>query len=446
MEINPKIFKAYDIRGAYPDEINKEAAYDIGRALSVFFDTSKIVVGRDMRESSEVLFDSLARGLIESGVEVLDIGLVGTEILYFAAGKYELPGVMITASHLTGKYNGMKICKSDVVPLGGDSGLGEIKRIIEDRDFAKKTKPGEIIKKDVLSEYIEHVSGFVDISKIRPLNIVADAGNGMAGKVLPLLFKKLPCRVTSLYFRLDSDFPNHEPDPLVEENLRDLQLKVKETKADLGVAFDGDGDRLFFVDEAGEVVSSSFVIALFAEKLLKENLGEKIIYNVVCSKIVPEMVRQNGGEPVLERVGHAFIKNKMKETGAIFGGEHSGHYYFRYNFKADSGLLALLLMFEILSGSEVSLSELIKPYKKYFRISETNFEVEDKIKTLQKIEEIYNNGEISKLDGLSIVYDSWWFNLRPSNTEPVLRLNMEAKSEELLEEKFKEISNIIKNH
>lgn len=447
MEISPKIFKAYDIRGAYPDEINREAAYSIGLALAVYFEKEEaVVVGYDMRESSEALFQALSEGLTDGGKDVISIGLAGTEVLYFAVGKYEIPGVMITASHLGGEYNGMKICRSNNVPLGGGSGLDEIKQIIENQDFKKADRKGEIKTENILNRYVDHVLDFIDVSKIKPLKLVADAGNGMAGKVLPLVLEKLPCRAVSMYFNLDSDFPNHEPDPLVKENLKDLQTKVKEVSADLGVAFDGDGDRVFFIDENSGVVSGSLSLALFAKKILEKHSGEKVIYNAVCGRIVPETIRQNGGEPICEKVGHAFIKDRMNRTDAVLAGEHSGHYYFRHNFKADSGILALLLMLEIISEKQKPLSEILEPYLKYASISETNFEVDDKTKTLQKIEELYSDGEISHLDGLTVNYSDWWFNLRPSNTEPVLRLNMEAEGEELLEEKFEEIRGVIKNH
>ena len=447
MKINPKIFKTYDIRGVYPNEINSDVTYAIGRALANFFSENDIIIGRDARNSSDALFDALVEGIRDENKNVINIGVVATEVLYFAVGKNKLPGLMITASHLTGEYNGIKVCSADVIPIGKENGLLKVKEIIEKISFNEKKEKGNIKKQDFLVEYIEHILGFTELNNIKPLSIVADAGNGVGGKSLSLMFEKISCRVKSLYFNPDGNFPNHPADPLVEENLKNLQNEIKKNEADFGLALDGDGDRIFFVDENSQIIPGSFIVAVLAEKLLKDKPNSKIVYNAVCSKIVPEVIIRNGGEPIQERVGHIFMKSKLKETNAIFGGEHSGHYYFKYNFGAESSVLVLLLMLEVISKADKTLSEIIKPYQKYSRIPEKNFKVEDKTKILQKIEEYYKKrkeaAEISYLDGLTVGFNDWWFNLRPSNTEPYLRLNMEAENEDLLKEKLNKLKKLI---
>jgi len=448
MLINEKIFKAYDIRGIYPDEINEAVAFQIGRALAQFFRRKKIVIGRDMRLSSEPLFSSLTQGILDQGGQVIDIGLVSTDALYFASGRLKLPAVMITASHLPRQYNGFKICRAGAEALSQTSGLKEIAKLVQEnikKSKEKREKEGKIIHQDILSEYRLHVLSFINLKVLQPLKVVVDAGNGMAGKIVPLIFENLPFQIIPLYFKLDGSFPHHSANPLEKDNLKELQKRVLKEKADLGIAFDGDGDRVFFVDEKGEIIKSSLIIALLSQKFLEESPGEKIIYNLVCSRIVPETIKRYGGKPLIERVGHSFIKARMKKTGAVFAGEASGHYYFRKNFRADSGIIAALIVLEMLSKRRKPLSLVLEPFKKkYFAIEEVNFKVKNKNRLIKKIEAVYRDAKISHLDGLTVSYPDWWFNLRPSNTEPVVRLNLEAVSQKKLADKFKEIKGLIK--
>ncbi|MFH0906791.1 MAG: phosphomannomutase/phosphoglucomutase [bacterium] len=445
MKIDFTIFKAYDVRGVYPEQINEEAVYNIGRAFVVFNKAKEIIVGRDMRVFSSSLFDSLTNGITEQGADVIDIGEISTDVLYFASGKLNKPGIMITASHLSGQYNGLKLCYKGAEPISQETGIIDIKKLVLQDDFNKSEKQGKIIKKDILDEYTKHILTFVDGKSIGPLKVVIDAGNGMAGKIVPLVFRNLQVKIIPLYFELDGSFPNHLANPIELVNLVDLQKKVLSEKADLGMAFDGDGDRIFFTDEKAKAIRSSLIIALLVKNILTKHPDEKIIYNVPCSRIVPEIIREYNGEPIIERVGHSFIKQKMKQTGAIFAGEHSGHYFFRDNFRADSGLIAGLIILEIVSQENKPFSQIIQKFEKYFSIKETNFEVEDKQGIMEKIEEKYKHGKISHLDGLTVEYSDWWFNVRPSNTESLLRLNLEADTEGLMKEKTEEISQLIKN-
>jgi phosphomannomutase len=444
MKIDLNIFKAYDIRGVYPDQINEEVVYQIGRAFVEFLKPESVVVGRDMRLSSPALFKSLARGIVDQGATVIDIGQVSTDALYFASGKLNQPAVMITASHLAGQYNGLKLSRPGAEPIGQETGLKEIEKLVIQNNFFKPAKQGKVIQQDILEDYTKHVLSFVDQQSIRSLKIVVDAGNGMAGKIAPLVFQHLPGQITPLYFELDGSFPNHLPNPKESANLVDCQKRVLSEKADLGMAFDGDGDRVFFVDDQGQMINSSLIIALLSKAILKKHPAEKIVYNLVCSRIVPETIKQYGGQPIMERVGHSFIKQTMKKTGAIFAGEGSGHYYFRDNFQADSGLIAALIVLEIISQENKPFSQIIEPFKKYYAIEEVNFAVEDKEGIIEKLEGAYKDGKISHLDGLTVEYPDWWFNLRPSNTEPLLRLNLEARTEELMKEKVKEVSQLIR--
>jgi len=446
MGINKKIFKAYDIRGIYPREINEEAISQIGCALAIFLKAKQILVGRDMRLSSDDLFKALSESIIKQGVDVIDIGKVSSDSLYFASGKLNLPGIMITASHLESQYNGLKICQKDAIPVGEINGLPEIAELSNNCLSANREKSlGKIIKKDILNDYVEHALSFINISHLKELKIVVDAGNGMAGKIIPLVFEKIPCTIIPLYFELDGSFPNHLANPIEKKNLAELQKKVLSEKADFGMAFDGDGDRVFFIDEKAQTISSSLIMSLIAKEILEKESGQKIIYNAVCSHIVPETIKDYGGIPLRERVGHSFIKKRMKETDAFFAGEHSGHYYFRDNFRADSGLIASLFIISVFSKQDKKFSEMIKPFRKYYNIEETNFSVEDKGKILEKIEKEYQDGKISHLDGLTIEYANWWFNLRPSNTESLIRLNLEADDEKIGKEKTDEISQLIQN-
>lgn len=445
MRIKEGIFKAYDVRGVYPEEINENTAYALGRAFAVLSDGNRVLVGRDMRASGGPLSENFARGLVDQGRDAVMLGMISTDAAYFAAGKLDAPAAMFTASHNPPEYNGIKFCRAGAEPVSGDTGLQKMKEMVARGNFPAPEKKGKMEKRDILPDYVRHVLSFIDKDKISPLKIVVDAGNGMAGKLVPMVFAHLPCEIVPMYFELDGTFPNHEANPIKPENVQDLIAKVKEEGADLGLAFDGDADRVFFIDDRGNRVSSSLVTAMVADQVLMKNPGASIIYNVPSSKIVPETVEKRGGTAILERVGHSFIKETMKEKGAVFGGEHSGHFYFRGNFRADSGLIAALIVIEIISQAKARFSELLAPYDKYSKIEETNFEVGDKDKALSALKEKYGDARIEEIDGITFHYDDYWFNVRPSNTEPFIRLNLEADTEELMNEKTKEISEFLKN-
>ena len=437
-----KIFKAYDVRGIYNEDLTESVAYKIGEAFVSFLGCKEVIVGYDMRISSPKLSKAFMDGVIESGADALDIGQVSTDGLYFASGFLNKPGVMFTASHNPPQYNGLKFCREKAVPINEDTGLQQIKTIIEKDKFKKSKGEGRVIKKSILNEYVKHVLSFIDINKIKKLKIAVDAGNGMAGKIAPLVYNTLPVKMFPLYFELDGTFPNHLADPSKYENLKGLQQVVKKEKCDFGMAFDGDADRVFFVDEKGNVVNSSFISSIIIKSILKKNKNGKIIYNLVNSKIVPETIEKYGGKAVIERVGHSFIKDTMKKINAIFACEHSAHYYFKHNFNADSGIIASLIVSEIISKENKSLSSLLREFEVYFKIEETNFEVKDKIKKVKEIKDHYkkSDAKITELDGVTVEFDDWWFNVRPSNTEPLLRLNLEADSKESMEEKTRELS------
>jgi len=445
MKIDPSIFKAYDIRGIYPQQLNEEVAYALGRSFAEIADSQTIIIGRDMRESGLSLSEKFAAGVIDQGKNVMMIGQVSTDCSYFASGKYNLAAAMFTASHNPAEYNGIKFSLAGAQPVSEQTGLKKMQTMCARQDWPTVKTKGEIEHKEILSEYVNHVLSFIDPAKVKNLKLVVDAGNGMAGKIFPLINAKLKCEVTELYFELDGSFPNHEANPIKPENVADLIAEVKKQKADIGLAFDGDADRVFFIDELGNRISSSLIIALVAKKMLTKHPGATIIYNVPCSKIVPEIIIANGGKAILERVGHSFIKATMKKQGAIFGGEHSGHYYFKENYYADSGLITAVIVLEILAESNQSFSQLLKEYKKYFAIEETNSQVKDKTKKLAELKEKYKDADIDDLDGLTFKYPDFWFNVRPSNTEPLLRLNLEANSEKLRDKKAKEILNFIRN-
>ena len=435
------IFKAYDIRGIYPDDLDESSARAIGRAFADFGGADRIVLGRDMRTSSPQLAAAFTEGVTETGVDVVDLGLVSTDALYFASGSFDKPGAMFTASHNPGRYNGLKLCRAAAAPIGEESGLAEIRRKAEavPAGSAPPARRGDVEHVDVLPEYAAHCRSFVDPGTLRPLKVAIDAGNGMAGKTVPLVFDELPFEVTPLYFDLDGTFPNHPANPIEPANLVDLQKAVVEGGCDLGIAFDGDADRMFLVDETTRLVSGSATTALVAERLLRKSPGETIIYNLICSWTVPEVIKEQGGRPVRTRVGHSFIKQVMAETGAIFGGEHSGHYYFRDNFRADSGMIAALLVLEALSEADMPLSRLLHPYDRYSASGEINSQVMNAAKALDALAHAYADGAQDRTDGLTVEYEDWWFNCRPSNTEPLLRLNLEAKTEEMMEEKRDEV-------
>ena len=432
------IFKAYDIRGVYPDELDEDAARRIGFGFVRFTDASRIVVGRDMRESSPSLASSFTSGAVAAGAEVVDVGEVSTDALYFASGRLDLPGAMFTASHNPPRYNGLKLCREKAAPIGADSGLQDLRAISEAEEVPDRIDAG-VEEIDVLPDYADHCRRLIDEDGLKPLKVAVDAGNGMAGKTVPLVFDGLPFELVPLYFDLDGTFPNHPANPIEEANLADLQAAVTSNDCDLGIAFDGDADRMFLVDERADLVSGSLTTALVADQLLRKFPGEAIIYNLICSWTVPEVIEEKGGRPIRTRVGHSYIKQIMAETGAIFGGEHSGHYYFRDNFRADSGVIAALLVLEALSRSRSSLSDLLRPFRRYHDSGEINSEVSDQAGTLERLAGIYADGKQDRVDGLTVEYSDWWFNCRPSNTEPLLRLNLEARTKELMATKRDEV-------
>ncbi len=446
VNVDQSIFKAYDIRGIYPDQLNEEMAYQVGRALVEYLKPESVVVGRDMRLSSPTLRQGLTRGITEGGADVIDIDLVSTDCLYFTVGKYGYDaGVMITASHNPSKYNGFKMCKKDAVPLSGEMGIDQIKNLVLKNDFPPPPRPGKVKTQDVDDAYVRHVLSFVNQKRIKPFKIVIDAGNGMAGKIVPKLFSHLACQVIPMFFELDGSFPHHPASPIELENIALLRERVVEEKADLGVAFDGDADRMFLVDENANPLGGDMVTALVAKNLLRKEKGATILYNLICSKAVPQVIKDGGGKAIRTRVGHALIKPLMKKHNAIFGGEHSGHFYFRNNWFADSGLIALVVCLELISEENQPLSALVDSIDTYFRSGEINSQVENIPGKLREIEEHYSEGKIDHLDGLTIDFGDWWFNLRPSNTEPLLRLNIEAASQKILVQKKEELLKLIRS-
>jgi phosphomannomutase len=445
-KIDQKIFKAYDIRGTYPDQVNKEIAYQVGRGLVEYLDAKNVAVGRDMRLSSPELYEGLTRGMAEGGCDVIDIGLVSTDCLYFAVGKFGYDaGVMITASHNPPEYNGFKMCRKEAVPLSGEAGIDQIKGLILKDAFAPPRKLGTVEKRDIEEAYEQHLLSFVDKDRIKPFNVVIDAGNGMAGKIVPRLFSHLDCEIIPMFFELDGSFPHHLASPIEPENIAPLRERVLAESADLGAAFDGDADRMFLVDEKAQPLGGDMVTALVAKNLLKKEKGATILYNLICSKSVPQVIESSGGKPIRTRVGHALIKPLMKKHNAIFGGEHSGHFYFRNNWFADSGLIALLVCLELISEENKPLSALIESIDPYFRSGEINSRVDDIPKKLEEIERRYSSGKIDHLDGITVDFGDWWFNLRPSNTEPLLRLNLEVDAKEKLEKKRDELLKLIRS-
>jgi phosphomannomutase len=448
--LDPKVFKAYDVRGIYPDELDEEGAYAIGRAYVEEFEPRRIAVGHDMRLSSPVMTEAVMRGAAESGADVVDLGLVGTEMVYFAVGELGLDGgIAVTASHNPKEYTGMKIVRRGALPVGGDSGLLDIRaRAISDAGARHETGPvGTITQEDIWPAFVERVLSFIDVSALKPLRVVIDAANGMAGAMLPPVLERLPVDVVRHFFEPDGSFPNHEPNPLLPENREFIVGEVTEEGADLGVAFDGDADRCFFVDDTGEFVPGDFVTALLAESILEKEPGAKILYDVRASWAVPETIRRAGGVPLVNRVGHAFFKHRMRQEGAVFGGEVSGHYYFRDFSQADSGVIPFLLMLELLSKRGEKLSQTLRPFReRYFITGEINTPVADVALKLQELKERFGaEGKVSHLDGLSVDAEDWHMNVRPSNTEPLLRLNLEALSPELMERKRDEVLEVIRS-
>jgi phosphomannomutase len=439
------IFKAYDVRGVYPEQFDEDAARRIGRAFARWVDAERIVLGRDCRLSSPALAEAFVSGVTAEGAGVVDIGLSTTDMVYFASGRMELPGAMFTASHNPPQYNGLKLCKPGAAPVGEETGLRDVRDLAMSMNGSSAAATaGTVEHRDLVEEYLEHVCSFADLATFAPLVVAADAANGMAGLVVPRLFERLPATLVPLYMDLDGTFPNHPADPIQPENQRDLRAAVLEHHADLGLAFDGDADRVFLVDEQARDVSGSLVTALVARGMLQRHPGSTILYNCICSWAVPEVIRENGGEPVRTRVGHSFIKQVMAETGAVFGGEHSGHYYFRDHYRADSGLVASMVVMDQLSKAGVSLSELLAPFRRYFDSGEINSEVEDPRAKIEEVAAAFPSGRQDRLDGLTVEFDDWWFNVRPSNTEPLLRLNVEARTPELLEEKTAEVLGLVR--
>jgi phosphomannomutase len=449
--MDESIFKAYDIRGLYPDSLNEDLTQKIGRAYVNYLGLSgsRVVVGRDMRLSSEPLEAAFIQGVTEAGADVLDIGLVSTDALYFAVGHLEEPGgAMITASHNPKDYNGLKLCREDAIALSGDEGINQIRDLITSGKLPEPNEyEGSVEEGDIIEDYAEHCLSFIDAEGLRPLKIVVDAGNGMAGKMLPPVFEKLPFEYVPMYFELDGSFPNHPPNPIEPENMEELQERVVSEGADFGVAFDGDADRCFVVTEKGVTISGDILATLVAKSVLEKEPGAAIVYSAVCSKALPELVRREGGRPIRTKAGHSIIKPQMRSNDAAFGGEHSGHFYFRDNYFADSGIIAMLTVAELVGRQEDPLSELLPPIDPYVRSGEINSEVEDQDAALKRVEEYYadrDSPEIDHLDGLTVDFGDWWFNLRPSNTEPLLRLNVEASDRETMEQKRDELLSLIR--
>jgi len=431
-----EIFHAYDVRGIYPDQIDAEAAGQIGAAFAHYVaevdpGTRRVLVARDMRESGVELSSAFARGVQRQGLDVIDLGLASTDLLYFAAGYLDSPGAMFTASHNPAAYNGIKFCRSGARPVGEETGLDRIRHDAARELPPAPSEPGSISARDLLGDFADHVRSFLsDPGAVKPLKIVADTANGMGGLIVPAVFDPLPVSVEILYEELDGTFPNHPADPIQTENLADLRARVVETGADLGLAFDGDADRVFVVDEKGEPMSGSTTTALVASMMLEREPGATILYNLICSRAVPELITEGGGTPVRTRVGHSFVKAVMADTGAIFGGEHSAHYYFRDNYRADSGIIAAMHVLEYVSAHDEPLSELRKRFKRYAASGEINTTVDDTAAVIDEVARRYADRPQDRLDGLTVDCGDWWFNLRPSNTEPLLRLNLEAPTDD----------------
>jgi phosphomannomutase len=449
--MSTSIFKAYDIRGLVDEEITPDFTFAVGAAFARFLkierEPATVVVGQDMRPSSPDLAEAFSAGVTSQGLDVIRIGLASTDLLYFAAGKLNLPGAMFTASHNPAAYNGIKLCLSGARPIGKESGLVAIEKFVDEGVPLSIHQFGVESTRDMLDEYVTHLLSLVELKEIKPLKIVIDAGNGMAGHTAPAVFKRLNAEVIELYFELDGNFPNHEANPIDPENLKDLQAAVLKHGADIGLAFDGDADRCFLVDERGELVNPSSLTSLIATRELAKFPGSTIIYNLISSRAVQEVVAEHGGKSLRSRVGHSYIKQLMAESNAVFGGEHSGHFYFREFWKADSGMLAALHAIAALGKADVSLSELLAPYNRYVSSGEINSRVLDAPAAIAKIEGMYSamsGVSTDHLDGLTLTAESWWFNLRASNTEPLLRLNVEADSQAQLEAIRDEVLSIIR--
>ena len=450
MHVNADIFKAYDVRGLYPGEINEQIARLIGRGFAAYLNVPQVGVSRDMRVSSPALAAAFIDGVCEQGTDVIDYGMMGTDMLYFAVVRDALGGgAQITASHNPGQYNGVKMVRSGALPLSGDAGIGDIRDMIaNDRLPAPAPQPGSVTTRSVVSDYVEKVMSLIDPAVIKPFSVVLDAGSGMAGLVAPLLFDRLPCRVTTLCFEIDGTFPNHEANPLIEENRRDITAEVVRQQADIGIAWDGDADRCFFIDGSGEFIAGDFVTALLGEAFLLKHPGSTIIYDLRASHAVRDVAQRYGGRALMNRVGHAFIKHRMRQEDAIFGGEVTGHYYFRDFYYADNGFIPALLILELMSKKNQPLRDLLQPFReRYFISGEINTRLDSMQEVPRKlaaIEARYGDATLATLDGVSVDYPDWHFNVRPSNTEPLLRLNLEAASPALMEAKRDEVLGLIR--
>jgi phosphomannomutase len=445
MKINPSIFKAYDIRGIYPTELNKETAYLIGRAFVKFLrkKSPKVVVGRDNRLSSPSLFRALTKGIIDQGAKVIDIRLSTTPMLYFTVAHFKFGGgIEISASHNPPQYNGFKLVREKAIPISEKSGIKEIEKMVLELPFKSKRK-GKILSKKVLKEYIRFNLKVFDLKEIKPLKIVIDTANAVSGIVIPEILKKTKPKIYHLYSKLDGSFPNHNPDPLIKENLKVICQTVKAKKADFGVAFDGDGDRIIFIDEKGEVIPGDLITALIAKLILVKNPKEKILYDIRSSNIIKETIEERGGIPIRGRIGHSFIKEKMRKENIIFAGELSGHYYLRSHYFCEAPFFVLFKIIEEISKSGKTISEIILPFRKYSHSGEINFKIKNKEKILRKLEKKFETGKISKLDGLRFDFNDWWFLVRPSHTEPLLRLVVEAKNKRLMKQKTHLLSNLL---
>ena len=442
-----KIFKAYDIRGIVPDELDEQVAESVGAAFARLTGARSVVTVHDMRTSSAPLAEAFGRGAAAQGVDVVEGGLGSTDMLYYASGALGMPGAMITASHNPAKYNGIKLCREGARPVGADTGLTQLRDMSSAGVPAAGGPAGTITRRDLLSGYADHLKTLVDLSAIRPLTVAVDAGNGMAGHTVPRVFDGLPITLVPLYFELDGTFPNHEANPIDPENLRDLQRAVLESGADIGLAFDGDADRCFVVDERGHIVSPSVLTALIAVRELAREPGGTVIHNLITSQAVPEIIAERGGSAVRTRVGHSFIKARMAETNAVFGGEHSGHFYFRDFWFADSGMLAALHVLAALGSQEAPLSQLLASYSRYLASGEINSEVADQRAATEAVRQAFAGRpgiSTDELDGLTVAGEDWWFNVRPSNTEPLLRLNVEAADEPTLAARRDEVLHIVR--
>jgi phosphomannomutase len=449
--MSESIFKAYDIRGLVDNELNQDFAFATGVAVAKFLELERepgtVVIGEDMRPSSPELASAFSAGVTSQGLDVIRIGLASTDMLYFASGKLNLPGAMFTASHNPAAYNGIKLCLSGARPIGKESGLLTIENFVKEGTAMAMRNIGVEKNQNLLDEYVDHLLALVDVSDIRPLKIVIDAGNGMGGYTAPAVFKRLNAEVIEMYFELDGTFPNHEANPIDPANLVDLQKAVKKHKADIGLAFDGDADRCFLVDEKGDLVNPSALTSLIATRELKKYPASNIIYNLISSRAVKEVVEENGGTAIRSRVGHSYIKKLMAESNAVFGGEHSGHFYFRDFWKADSGMLAALHAIAALGETDSTLSQLLKTFNRYYSSGEINSTVADAKAAMAQVEKIYvkkGDVEVDYLDGLTINGDTWWFNLRASNTEPLLRLNVEASTEARMKKVRDDVLNTIR--